>query len=207
VQKRIDELTANWRNAERREQERADEAAQWRQLALQNVAPQNVYSPEPVFDDVFDDGIQPQTLSPEALLAEAKRLLRQEAEAETMQSKTEQFKASVSDPETLEFLNSPHAPISREMADIMLEHEAGTQIAEWLAKNQSEAARIAKLPPHKQALELIKAASSKTAKVVKTTGAPAPPPTIGGRGVPDVNPEKMTTEQWMKWRNAQLRKG
>jgi hypothetical protein len=166
--------------------------------------------PEPVYDEQAyqyeADPVQP--LSPQSLLEQAKQLLRQEQEQKEIGDKASQFKASVSDPETLDFLNSPYAPITREMADIMLEHNAGTQIAGWLARNQSEAARIAKLPPHKQALELLKVSEKATApKPVKTTAASAPVPTLGGRAAPDVDESKMTTEQWMKWRNSQIKRG
>jgi hypothetical protein len=131
-----------------------------------------------------------------------------ERQKESWDQKTSQFKASVSDAETQDFLNSEHAPISTAMAEILFEHEAGPQIASWLARNQSEAARIAKLPPHKAALELLKVSEKATApKPVKTTAASAPVPTLGGRSAPDGDPSKMSTEQWMKWRQSQLKRG
>ena len=209
VQKRIDELTGNWRNAERREQERAEEAAYWRQLALQHVSPQTAYVPEGGYDDqAYAEPEYSQPLSPQSLLEQAKVLLRQEQEQKALAEKAIQFKASVSDPETQDFLNSKYAPITQEMADIMLEHDAGPQIAYWLARNQSEAARIAQLPPHKQALELLKASTKVTApKPVKTTAASAPVPTLGGRAAPEIDESKMPIEQWMKWRQSQIKRG
>jgi hypothetical protein len=202
VQKRIDELTGNWRSAER-------ERDHWREVAMQSLQPVQQYvEPEPFYDEqgFYPDATQVQPLSPQSLLEQAKQLLRQEQEQQQIGQKSENFKASVSDPETLEFLNSPYAPISNVMAEIMIEHDAGPQIAGWLARNQSEAARIAKLPPHKQALELLKVSDKATApKAVKTTSASAPVPTVGGRAAPDGDPSKMTTEQWMKWRQNQLK--
>ena len=204
VQKRIDELTGNWRSAER-------ERDHWREVAMQTLqGAQQYQEPEPFYDDQAyqyqPDPVQP--LSPQSLLEQAKQLLRQEQEQQEIGQKAANFKASVSDPETLDFLNSPYAPISTVMAEIMLEHDAGPQIAGWLARNQSEAARIAKLPPHKQALELLKASEKATApKPVRTTSASAPVPTLGGRASPDADPSKMSTEQWMKWRQSQLKRG
>lgn len=204
VQKRIDELTGNWRSAER-------ERDHWRQVAMQTLQAVPQYQePEPVYDEqAYQYEPEPvQPLSPQSLLEQAKALLRQEQEQQTLAEKATQFKASVSDPETLDFLNSQYAPISQVMADIMLEHDAGPQIAGWLARNQSEAARIAKLPPHKAALELLKVSEKATAsKPVKTTAASAPVPTLGGRSAPDGDPSKMSTEQWMKWRQSQLKRG
>jgi hypothetical protein len=173
-------------------------------------APPQYQEPAPYYDEqgyqYEPEPVQP--LSPQSLLEQAKALLRQEQEQQVIGEKATQFKASVSDPETLDFLNSQYAPISQVMADVMLDHEAGPQIAHWLARNQSEAARIAKLPPHKAALELLKVSEKATAsKPVKTTAASAPVPTLGGRSAPDGDPSKMSTEQWMKWRQSQLKRG
>lgn len=93
-------------------------------------------------------------------MEQAKQLLRQEQEQQQMGEKVAKFKASVSDPETQDFLNSKYSPIDQTMAEIMMEHENGAKIARWLAQNQSEAARIKGLPPHKQALALISIAST-----------------------------------------------
>lgn len=201
VQKRIDELTGNWRNAER-------ERDHWREVAMRSI--QAAPAPEPVYDDQGYDYTEQaaQPLSVEAIIQQAKEAIVAEQRKAELSQKAESFKASVSDPETQDFLNSPYAPITQEMADIMLEHDAGPQIAYWLARNQSEAARIAQLPPHKQALELLKASAKVTApKPVKTTAASAPVPTLGGRAAPDADPSKMSTEQWMKWRQGQLKRG
>ncbi len=199
VQKRIDELTLNWRQTER-------DRDYWRDVAMQTL--NNLQAPIDYGFD-YDGPTQQQVnqpLSEEALVRRATEIVRAEQAAAEMGAKVENFKATVSDKDTLDFLSSQHAPITQEMADIMLSHEAGVNIAHWLARNQSEAARIARLPPHKQALELITASQKVAApKAVKTTSASAPPPTLGGRSAPDADPSKMTTDQWMKWRNSQIR--
>jgi hypothetical protein len=38
------------------------------------------------------------------------------------------------------------------------------------------------------------------------TQAPRPAPTVGGRAPVSVDPERMTTDQWLEWRQAQLKK-
>ena len=190
VQKRIDELTGNWRNAER-------ERDHWREVAMRTIS-----APEPVYDDqaYYQEPDYAQPLSPQSLLEQAKELLRQEQQQQAIGEKAAKFKASVSDPETQEFLNSPYAPITTEMADIMLEHESGAQIATWLARNQSEAARIAQLPPHKQALALITAAST-TPAPKRMTSAPAPVQRLAGKGAAVPSPENMSMEEFMAWRS------
>ena len=190
VQKRIDELTGNWRNAER-------ERDHWREVAMRSIQ-----APEPVYDDQgYDYSEQAaQPLSIEAIIQQAKEAIVAEQRKAELSQKAESFKASVSDPETQEFLNSPYAPITQEMADIMLEHESGAQIAHWLARNQSEAARIAQLPPHKQALALI-TASSKATPPKKVTSAPAPIQRVAGKGAPAPSAENMSMEEYVAWRN------
>lgn len=190
VQKRIDELTGNWRNAER-------ERDHWREVAMRTIA-----APEPVYDEqaYYQEPEFSQPLSPQSLLEQAKQLLRQEQQQQEIGQKAAQFKASVSDPETQDFLNSPYAPITTEMADIMLEHESGAQIAHWLARNQSEAARIAQLPPHKQALALISAAST-TPAPKRVTSAPAPIQRVAGKGAAAPSPDNMSMAEYVAWRN------
>jgi hypothetical protein len=190
VQKRIDELTGNWRNAER-------ERDHWREVAMRSIQ-----APEPVYDDQgYDYSEQTaQPLSIEAIIQQAKEAIVAEQRKAELSQKAESFKASVSDPETQEFLNSPYAPITQEMADIMLEHESGAQIAHWLARNQSEAARIAQLPPHKQALALI-TASSKATPPKRVTSAPAPIQRVAGKGAPAPSAENMSMEEYVAWRN------
>ena len=190
VQKRIDELTGNWRNAER-------ERDHWREVAMRSIQ-----APEPVYDDQgYDYSEQAaQPLSIEAIIQQAKEAIVAEQRKAELSQKAESFKASVSDPETQEFLNSPYAPITQEMADIMLEHESGAQIAHWLARNQSEAARIAQLPPHKQALALI-TASSKATPPKRVTSAPAPIQRVAGKGAAAPSAENMSMEEYVAWRN------
>ena len=196
VQKRIDELTGNWRSAER-------ERDHWREVAMQTLqAPPQYQEPAPYYDEQAyqyeADPIQP--LSPQSLLEQAKAILRQEQEQQAFAEKASNFKASVSDPETLDFLNSKHAYISDVMAEIMLEHEAGSQIAGWLARNQSEAARIAQLPPHKQALALINAAST-TPPPKRVTNAPAPVQRLAGKGAAIPSADNMSMEEFIAWRS------
>lgn len=201
VQKRIDELTGNWRSTER-------ERDHWREVAMQALQGQQAPIQEQVYDDqsYVDYGSQEQPLSAAALLQQAKELLRAEQDQQGFTQKVQSFKANVSDPEAQEFLDSEFAPITRVMSDVMLDREDGPQIAVWLSRNQSEAARIAALPAHKQVLALLEASQKVTVKP-KVTGAPAPIETIGGRSAPNVDPDKMTTEQWMKWRQQNVNRG
>jgi hypothetical protein len=71
-------------------------------------------------------------------------------------------------------------PFSQAMIDALAVSEQPAQIAHHLGTNPTEAARIAGLPPQLQGYELAKL-ESRLASQPKTTAAPAPPSTVGGR--------------------------
>jgi hypothetical protein len=195
VQKRIDELTGNWRKAER-------DRDYWRDLALQawqggSPAPE----PEPVYDlPAASDGYAP-AIDPQRIKMEA----AQEARFSIL---VEGLTARLQDQDAKRFWTHPQSPISRQMADVILESEAPEAVLAHLGRNVGEAARIRSLPPHKQAYELAKLERMVTAPAPppKASAAPAPVPVVSGsRASAAPDPSKMSTEQWMAWRNAQLR--
>ena len=194
VQKRIDELVRQRTRAEQ-------EADHWRQVALSRL---DVAAP-PSAADVYQEPMAPEypAADPRALVAEA---LQQER---TM-AKVRDFVGGVADQDVADFLSSPNSPLPASVWDVMLNLPAdeGREVASWLATNQDKAVRIAQLPPHLQALEIsrsVLASSKAKAPAKKASAAPAPVPTVGASGVPSADPSAMTTEQWMKWRQSQLR--
>lgn len=76
-------------------------------------------------------------------------------------------------------------PLSSVGADFIAESEKGGEIAYYLGKNPSEAQRIAKLDPIKQAVEFARIEGRLSAPPVrKVSQAPTPPPTLGGSKAP-----------------------
>lgn len=98
--------------------------------------------------------------------------------------------------------------ISPEFAELITTNEVGVQIADHLGSNLAELDRISGLPPALQGYELAKLEQSikSTPKQIRTTNAPAPIPTLAGRAKIDVDPTKMSTEEWMKWRAESLKR-
>lgn len=195
VQKRIDELVKQRTRAEQ-------EADHWRQLALTQMG-----MAEPAAVDMYQEPMAASdyVADPRALVAEA-------LQQERLTAKVNDFVGSVQSEDVADFLSSPSSPLPQPVWDIMLSvpPDEGRAIASWLASNQDKAAHIAKLPPHLQALEIVRAVGS-TRKAAapapkKTSAAPAPAPTVGAGSVVAVDEGAMTTEQWMKWRQSQLRR-
>lgn len=206
VQKRIDELTANWRNTER-------DRDHWRELAMQKMQqPQPQPQPQeyyPQYDEngypLIDVDYQPQDNQPAINPAEIAQQVRQQLALEQQQAqfgaKVQEFVSKINNPDTLEFIRSPASTISVEMAEAAFRDPNGSKIADYLALNQSEAARIANLPPHLQGYEMA-LLSHKVSSPAKPTNAPPPIRGINGNSSAmsaDLN--SMPIDQFMALRN------
>ena len=88
-------------------------------------------------------------------------------------------------PDFSKVVSAPDVPISKDMAEAMLNSDSAADIAYFLGKNKAEAARIFALPPHLQGYEIAKI-ENKAKPVPLTSNAPAPPNArvhgIGGAG-------------------------
>jgi hypothetical protein len=96
-------------------------------------------------------------------------------------------------------------PVTPYMVRFMEENELGAKVLYELAKNRTELTRIAQLSPTRQIVEL-DALEKKLAAPPKQSAAPAPIRPSDGNASAEVDPEKLPIDQWVKWRNAQLRK-
>ena len=213
-QKRIAELTRNWRE----EQRRNDELLA---ILRSNQAP----APRPEVPDVpptlesvgFDE-----TKYQQALIAHAERRAEAAADAkirawqqqQQVQAQVESFKSRESTfAESVEdyadVVYDPSTPISAPMAEVIRESEVGPQLAYYLGKNRNEAAKIAAMSPIAAARELGRLEAKLAAPVTKPVvpKAPPPPPKVDtAQDVVEDDPEKMPIDKWIKWREKQLRK-
>ena len=78
----------------------------------------------------------------------------------------------------------------------------GSEIFYHLGKNLDEGAHVLSLTPVKMALELTKL-SQKLSKAPPVSKAPAPIKPLGGAATHDGDPMKMSTSDWIKWRDKQ----
>jgi hypothetical protein len=218
VGKRIDELTRNWREAERRE---AALLALLQQRA-QPEAPSKPAddTPKTLADFDYDENkyrehVYSQVEKRAADAAKRELTAAQEREAaerrkSSFASRSAEFAKTVEDYD--EVVSNPRLHISPDMAEVIQESDDGPALAFYLGKNPDVADKIAQLPPKAAARELGKiearlAYEREKAKPEKVSKAPPPPPKVeGSDAVVDKDPDQMSTDEWVKWRNKQLKK-
>lgn len=221
VQKRLDELTANWREEQRRAQklEALLEASLRREPEKPKEQPKAPEVTEPKAED-FDTYEQYVTAladhRAERKVAEALASMeqaRQQTEAERRQKDTERaflervqtFRATATDFDEVAF--NPSLPVSKTMADAINSSENGPQVLYWLGKHPEEAQRIAALDnPVAVGREIGKVEVRVTLPEPRNKTSAPPPiaPIDSGGGTASPDPEKMTTDEWLAWRNKQV---
>lgn len=209
-QRRISELTRNWREAERRNEQLLELLQQQRKP--ETVEPQQ----EPTLEQHNYDETAYRKAMVEFVRAEARReaqqTLQREREEAKQRERTESFKTrEASFAETVEdyydVVYDPSTPISPAMAEVIAESEVGAALAYHLGKNPGVAKAIYSLPPTLAARELgrleAKLAEPKPKPVV--TKAPPPPPKIEATD-PEVekDPLRMSDAEFAKWRKRQI---
>lgn len=215
VQKRIDELTANWRN----EQREKEWLRQQYEMLQQQVQTPN--QPEPVkaapqgrpsidqFEDVNDyvEAVTDWKLRQAESAREAQsRQEREQREQQELISKV-QNGADKARQKYQDFddvvLNNHNVPISPFAAAALVDMENGMDVAYHLGKNPAEAMRIASLPQNRQLIEIGRIEAALASNTRKTTAAPPP---VGSQLAGSAGGgEPKDIKEWMAWRNEQLR--
>jgi hypothetical protein len=215
---RIDELTANWRNTERDRDE-------WRRLAQQVMedkgkieTPKPSETPKPAEDQFSDYSAYVEALADwkadqkiQTHLSEVETRRQVEAQQRTQDEAVRGFRQRAAEfakehPDYHAVAESPNVPINQAMFDAILESDRGPQIAYHLGQHPEEAARISSLSAPGAARELGKLeAQLSIPSKPKTSQAPDPVVPVGGGSERNTkDPDKMTTAEWMAWRNQQV---
>ena len=218
VQKRIDELTANWRE-EQRTRQKLEQMLERMLPDKQQPAPVQA-QPQPKGEPTLDqfstyeeyvgalaDHKADARINAWQQEQKAQQEAQQRASVQSeFQRHVESFKADTPDFDLVAF--NPSLPISDAMAEAIQSSDAGPQVLYFLGKNPAEAARIAGLPPVQAARELGKLEVNISLPQPKKQSSAPPPiqPLSGGSGSPNVDPEKMTDAEWVAWRNQSLRR-
>lgn len=214
VQKRIDELTANYRSAER-------DRDYWREMAMQNSKPEPVQEqPQAVSQegepqlDAYEDydqyvkdlaGYQAkQIIDQERTAAQQRVVEEQKFQAITsFNQKENEFAQKHED--YFQVTRDPSVAITEPMIDVLSASDIGAELTYHLASNKDEAMRIAQLSPIQQARELgIMEARLKTPPPKTQTSAPEPITPVSGNEAPLQDMENMSIDDWMKARQKQL---
>lgn len=224
VGKRIDELTRNWREAERRE-------ATLLELLRQRDPQPRQENPKPaeeklktLADFEYDDAKYQSYIFDQAekrSVEAARRELSAERERETATqrkasfvSRSTEFAKTVEDYDSV--VRNPRLHINADMAEVIEDSDDGPALAYHLGKNPDVADRIAQLPPKAAARELGKiearlAFEREKAKPEKVSKAPPPPPKVEGTesSTGNVKPDdpdsdKLSDDEWARRRNKQV---
>lgn len=225
AERRIQQLVARQREAERREAARTEEAAYWRGIAEGRTKPASPAQPSPVQSPPgaptppvladFERSEDFEEARTRYVVDKAKWDLKQELETfrarETHAAMNRIYRermttAAMTDPELLEIENDATLPVSLPMAIAIKESEGAPSILRYLAAHRDEAARIARLNPIAAAREIgrIEAAATSSPKAQTRTvsQAPAPVHPVGGtRGSVEADDEKAPIEEFIRKRN------
>lgn len=224
VQKRLDELTRNWREAERREAALLALLQQNRTQPEATPRPAQDDKPKTLADFDYDEGKfqahifeQAERRSVEAArreLTAAQERDAAERRKSSFKSRSTEFAKTVEDFESVAYDRS--LSISPDMAEVIQDSDDGPALLYHLGKNPDIAEKIAQLPPKAAARELGKiearlAFEREKAKPNKVSGAPPPPPKVegadpGNLSVKPDDPEsdKLSDQEWARKRNKQL---
>ena len=191
VGKRLNELTWQARQAER-------ERDYWREQAMRSQytpPPQPTYTAEPSTD----------AYEPDHIVERVEARLRQNMERERLMEQRNTLAAKAESEGAYAFFNDSTLPVTREIAEVVLESDHSLALAEYLGENTDELRKIAALPPHKQGAAMAKLEARLSAPRSKPlSAAPAPGPNVSGRAAVRT-PEAMSTDEWMRWRSTQLK--
>jgi len=203
VERRIGQLTRRYRQAEREKQ-----ALQGRLEALeQRIGPvpeperpktDDFETPEEYEDALFEwrDATREHKAEPAPVPVVSDAVIRIESDLEGMLE---------SHPDAVEVVMEQEWPCNDSTYEFLTNSEKGAELAYYLAKNQTVAARINALSPVLAARELVKVEAELSAPKPNVTPPPPPgePVTPSGSSVV-TDPDKLSPQQWKAWREKQL---
>lgn len=215
VAKRIDELTRNWREAERREAALLEMLRKQQQVEPPKAEHEKLRT---LADFEYDETKYQAHLIGEATrqaTAAAKRELQEQAQRDAEARRARSFneretKFAENADDYFSVTRSPSLRISAAMSEAIQESDDGPALAYHLAKNPDLADKIADLSPLAAARELGRLEAKLTREREKppvVSKAPPPVPKIEAvEPAIERDPDKMSTKDWMTWREKQLRK-
>lgn len=213
-QSRINEITARAGRAERALAEREARLAQL-EAQLQQRAPVTTDKP-PAFED-FQDLNQWAAAVAQHAAKEAQREAEKKFSERAQQTTQEQVFGQYAERERAYAAANPdyqdaynalasNVRINPQVLEVIAESDVGPAVVKHLGTHLDVADRIARLPVHKAAAEIARIeAQIKAPKAKPVSNAPAPAPTVGGASTVSKDPDRMTSDEWLRWRNDQLK--
>lgn len=216
-QERVNEITRARREAERRAESLERELATYRQQQPAQYTPQAEDKPPAIEDFDFDMARWGQAVIQHAT-KQAEAVARREFSQQDMQRHQQTVAQSFNDRAQKYAADHPDfdASISEltqtvqfrpEVVEVIGLSDHGPAVAHYLAKHLDEADRISRMSPHMAAAQLGRIEAQVSAvKPKPVTNAPAPAPVLSGGGAVQKDPERMSTDEWVAWRRASLKK-
>jgi hypothetical protein len=191
VGKRLNELTWQARQAQR-------EADYWREQAMRSQ-----YTPPP--QPAYEAATSTDDSDPDYIVERVEARLRQNMERERLMEQRNTLAAKAETEGAYAFFSDVTLPVSKEIADLVVESDHSLALAGYLGENVDELRKIAALPLHKLGAAMAKLEARLSAPRSKPlSAAPAPGPNVSGRAAVRT-PEAMSTDEWMRWRSTQLK--
>lgn len=216
-QERVNEITRARREAERRAEALERELATYRQNQPTQHQPQTSDKPPSIADFDYDldrfTAAMTQYAAKQAR-AEVEQSFTTKVQQERQQSAQRSYeeraaKYAADHPDFDKAVDdlSRTVRFSPELIEAVSVSDHGPAVVHYLAQHLDEADSISRLPAHLAALKLGRIEAQVSAPKPKpVTKAPNPAPTLGGGAAASKDPERMTTDEWLAWRNNQLKR-
>lgn len=211
-QSRVNELTRNWRQTER---ERDALLAQLQQFqSQQQTVPQG---DEPPSIENFQNVNEWANAVAKHAAKQAQEQARKEFSERQQQTQQAQVfesyaarerEYSASNPEYADAYQALQSSVRFHPAilEVLAASDHGPAVVHHLGAHLDVADRISRLPPHLAAAELARIEAKVSAPRTKpVTKAPNPAPTLGGGATASKDPDRMTVDEWVRWRNSELK--
>lgn len=211
-QRRIDELTRNWRESERR----ADELMTLLQRQSGPVEKAPLAAPtleqhgydEGKYQTALTDYVRGLTQTEaRAAIAAERAQAQQETRTQSFKQREAEFAATVED--YADKVYDPSLPLSKGVVELIAESDIGPKVAYYLAENPDIARSLAEKTPTQAAREFGKLEARLSVPVQSKPVSKAPPPApkvAASEPEIDRDPEKMTMKDWLAWREKGLSK-
>lgn len=213
-QERVNEITRARRDAERRAMYLEQQLAQIQQAQPQrNPSPQSTDRPPSLqdFATVEEWGEAVAEFSTRQALSRAEQTFQQRDQYHTQQQVAQQFQtreaeyaATVPDymDRVAELTSS--VPLPGELLMVISQSDHGPALAYHLAQHLDVADRLSRMHPVAAAVEIGRIEARLSAPQAKpVTKAPSPAPSLAGTSTVSKDPDGMTVNEWMAWRQSQ----
>jgi hypothetical protein len=140
----------------------------------------------------------------QAAIAKQQNTARQNVMSQRQQTLTQKLSAGREKYHDFDMvMANPQTQYSETMIEGLTDAENSADIAYHLGQNPQEAAKIMQMPPLQQVMAIGKLDVQVAAAKPKTTKAPPPSePVAAGSSGAVVDPDKMTADEWRKWRDG-----